>query len=203
MISNNLKAFLRPAKRRLIIVYSWISVFLGFLLFRKKEEVYYKLLKSSPTPFFTETVLRYRGAKIGERVYFLSNIIIRSKTNYQNLEIGDNCFVGQDVSFDLADKIILERDAAVSDGVKIYTHTDPGDRVMKNYPGLKKTFRSVCIGYGSSVRPGAIIMPGIKVGRCSIIAAGAVVIEDVADFTMVGGVPAKEIKKIDPSIFKE
>jgi acetyltransferase-like isoleucine patch superfamily enzyme len=44
---------------------------------------------------------------------------------------------------------------------------------------------------------GAIILPGVTVGENAIVAAGAVVNKDVADNTIVAGVPAKKIKNID------
>jgi len=43
---------------------------------------------------------------------------------------------------------------------------------------------------------GAIVLPGVTVGRGSIVAAGAVVTADVPPFTLAGGVPAKTIKQI-------
>lgn len=43
----------------------------------------------------------------------------------------------------------------------------------------------------------ATILPGITIGDGAIIAAGAVVTKDVEEKTVVGGVPAKFIKKID------
>jgi len=43
------------------------------------------------------------------------------------------------------------------------------------------------------IGPRAIILPGIKVGRGAIVAAGAVVTKDVPPFAIVGGVPAKII----------
>jgi galactoside O-acetyltransferase len=40
---------------------------------------------------------------------------------------------------------------------------------------------------------GAVILPGVTVGRGSVVGAGAVVTHDVAPFTIVGGVPARQI----------
>ena len=44
---------------------------------------------------------------------------------------------------------------------------------------------------------GAIITDGITIGKGAVIAAGAVVTKNVAPHTVVGGVPAKQIKAID------
>ena len=44
---------------------------------------------------------------------------------------------------------------------------------------------------------GAIICPGVTIGRNAVVAAGAVVTKDVPDNVVVAGVPAKVIKKID------
>ena len=41
---------------------------------------------------------------------------------------------------------------------------------------------------------GAVILPGVTIGRHSVVAAGAVVTRDVAPGTVVGGVPARELR---------
>ena len=43
------------------------------------------------------------------------------------------------------------------------------------------------------IGPRVIILPGVKIGKGAVVAAGAVVTKDVSEFTIVGGVPAKEI----------
>lgn len=43
----------------------------------------------------------------------------------------------------------------------------------------------------------AVVIEGVHVGEGAVVAAGAVVTHDVAPYTMVAGVPAKEIKKVD------
>ena len=43
------------------------------------------------------------------------------------------------------------------------------------------------------IGPRAIILPGVTIGRGAVVAAGAVVTSDVAEFAIVGGVPAKVI----------
>ncbi|KAF1296598.1 2,3,4,5-tetrahydropyridine-2,6-dicarboxylate N-acetyltransferase [Enterococcus sp. JM4C] len=43
----------------------------------------------------------------------------------------------------------------------------------------------------------AVVLEGVRIGRGAVVAAGAVVVEDVAPYTVVAGVPAKKIKEID------
>lgn len=45
------------------------------------------------------------------------------------------------------------------------------------------------------IGPRAIILPGVKIGKGAIVAAGAIVSKDVEPMSIVGGVPAKEIRK--------
>jgi acetyltransferase-like isoleucine patch superfamily enzyme len=56
--------------------------------------------------------------------------------------------------------------------------------------------KPIVIGDDVWIGANAVILPGVTIGKHVVVAAGAVVTKDVPDNTIVGGVPAKEIKKI-------
>ena len=56
----------------------------------------------------------------------------------------------------------------------------------------------VVIGHDVWIGHGATILPGVKVGDGAVVGAGAVVSHDVADYTIVGGVPARLIRERFP-----
>lgn len=58
------------------------------------------------------------------------------------------------------------------------------------------TTKPVIIGDDVWIGANAVILPGVTIGKHCVVAAGAVVTKDVPDNTIVGGMPAKEIKKI-------
>lgn len=69
----------------------------------------------------------------------------------------------------------------------------PYNKLCKIYPPIHK---EIYIGDNVWVGAGAVILPGCKIGNNSVIAAGAVVCNDVPDNVMVAGVPAKIKKKL-------
>ena len=58
------------------------------------------------------------------------------------------------------------------------------------------TTKQVIIGDDVWIGTNAVILPGVTIGRHSVVAAGAVVTKDVPDYCIVGGVPAKVIKSL-------
>ncbi|MDN6423843.1 MAG: transferase [Tetragenococcus koreensis] len=65
------------------------------------------------------------------------------------------------------------------------------ERRNTTYPSSVRLKKSVWIGAS------ATILPGVTVGENSVVAAGAVVTKDVSKDTVVAGVPARPIKKIN------
>ncbi|MEE1084340.1 MAG: DapH/DapD/GlmU-related protein [Paludibacteraceae bacterium] len=58
------------------------------------------------------------------------------------------------------------------------------------------TYGNIIIGDGTWIGARSTILSGVSVGKGCIIAAGSIVNKDVPDNTMVGGVPAKIIKRL-------
>lgn len=60
----------------------------------------------------------------------------------------------------------------------------------------RATYYGIGVGEGTWIGGRSTILPGVNIGKGCIIAAGSVVTKDVPDNTMVGGVPAKQIKEL-------
>ena len=107
--------------------------------------------------------------------------------------IGKNVFINHACSFLDMGGITLEDDVLLGPKVNLITENHPVNpadrRALISKPILIK--RNAWIGAA------ATILPGVTIGENAIVAAGAVVSRDVAANTIVGGVPAKFIKKID------
>lgn len=115
-----------------------------------------------------------------------------------NIHIGNNVFINQQCIFVGEEKITIE------DNVKI------GFRCMfitSNYepyfcPAIQKRvhyFEPIVIEKNVWIGSGAIILPGVTIGQGSVVAAGAVVTKDVPPLSLVGEVPARIIKTIEPN----
>lgn len=61
---------------------------------------------------------------------------------------------------------------------------------------------SVVIGEGSWLASGVTVTPGVKLGRCNLVCAGAVVTKSTPDYAIMAGTPARQIGKIDPETGK-
>jgi len=142
--------------------------------------------------------LRLVGVKIGKNVTIHSVKFFNVyRGGFPGLSIGDNCFLGDEVLIDLADDITLEDDVTLAERVTILTHVNVGfrDHPLQTYfPSYSK---GVVLKSGCFVGTNATILPGVTVGECGFVGAGAVVREDVSPYHVVGGVPARTIRLLD------
>jgi len=164
-----------------------------FLLF----EIALLLFKLIILPQARVVYLRMLGANIGKDVIIHDvNFFNCYRKGFKGLSIGDNCFIGNDCLFDLADSITLERNVTLSERVSIITHLNVGYRdhpLQIKFPSVAK---GVVINENVFVGVNATILPGVTVKSGSFIAASSLVNKDVEENTLVGGVPAAIIRKI-------
>lgn len=135
------------------------------------------------------------GASIDSTSNFKGGLIFdNTNFNYGNLLVEGNCYIGKRVFMDMVAPIIIKKDAVVSAGVTILTHQDVGERMLQSF--FERKLGPVVLDEGCWIGANATILNGIRIGKCAVVAAGAVVNRDVEDYTVVGGVPAKVIKRL-------
>lgn len=112
-----------------------------------------------------------------------------------NISVGDNFLSNYNVTILDVANVTIGNDCMIAPNVIITSVTHPTSPNSR----LKHTAiaKPVTIGNNVWIGANATILPGVTIGDNAIIAAGAVVNSDVAPNVIVGGVPAKIIKKLD------
>lgn len=127
-----------------------------------------------------------KGAMIDETAE-ISQIIFEG--NGKLLSIGACSFVGR-VNIALHDEVIIGQRVCINDGVRIFTAShDVLDPIWAN------TTAKVVIEDYVWIGTGAMILPGLRLGRGSVVGAGSVVSKSVAPGSIVVGNPAKPTSK--------
>lgn len=108
------------------------------------------------------------------------------------VSIGKNVIINKGATFISPGRVEIEDDVLIAPEVKIATvNHDMRDRHNLLH------FAKVTIKTNAWIGMGAILCPGVTVGRNAVVAAGSVVTRDVPDNAMVGGNPAQLIKMME------
>lgn len=107
------------------------------------------------------------------------------------MKIGKNIIINKGATILSPGIVEIEDNVLIAPEVKITTvDHDLSDRHNLFH------FKKVTLRENAWICMGAIICPGVTIGRNAVVAAGAVVTKDVSDNTVVGGNPARVIKTI-------
>lgn len=114
----------------------------------------------------------------------------------KNITIGKNVFINAGCKFQDQGGIFIDDGALIGHNVVLATlnHDLAPEKRQQLHPGAIHIGKNVWIGAN------AVVCAGVSVGDNAVIAAGAVVVKDVEANTVVGGVPAKLIKRIEPTV---
>lgn len=129
--------------------------------------------------------LRKLGARIGERCGIFRGTTVLGA---ERLVIGDGTNVGWRCLLDARGGLTIESDVVIASDVQVIS----GDHDIAS-PTFGVRLEPVTIGSRVWLASRCTVLKGVTIGYGGVVAAGAVVTEDVPRLTVVGGVPARRI----------
>lgn len=141
-----------------------------------KTWILHAIAHSTPFSDFAIKLQRSRGVKVGKDCHFSPYVLI-DLLYPQLVTIGDNVTIGSNTL--------------------IFAHANPTTNLFLKKNGYSRKVEPVNIKSGAVLFPGCIITAGVTIGENSLVGAGSVVFEDVPDFCVVVGNPARVVKKIE------
>lgn len=126
--------------------------------------------------------------ELGPNTLMFPGIVIHSP---KDVRIGSNCSVGEHVHIWGGGGISIGDDVLIATGTIITSQShDPDCRPIR----ASHIAQPIAIDDNVWIGAGAIILPGVSLGRNAIVAAGSVVRESVAAGCVVAGVPARVVR---------
>lgn len=183
-LKKYVKLIIKTLKELWIGIFRYIPTGIGTLI---RRLVYKPLLKSCGEKLYIQEAVKIKWLEkltIGDNVSINEFCWIEASGS---IDIGDNVWIGPRVSL-----------VSFKHNHTLYNHLY-GNRPINH--GADKIAQKIVIEDNVWLGANCIIMSGVTVGRGSIVAAGSVVTKDVPAYTVVAGVPAKEIKKVNEDYF--
>jgi acetyltransferase-like isoleucine patch superfamily enzyme len=150
------------------------------------------------------TITSARRIFIGERTMVGPNALLSVVTEHLRaryspcLRIGDDTSIGQNFVVSCVGEVSIGSQVLISSNVfvgdSMHRYDDPSRAVIEQGMAYRGPVR---IGDGAFIGVNAVIMPGVSVGRHAVVGAGAVVTEDVPDYHVVAGNPARALRRYD------
>lgn len=143
-------------------------------------------------------VLNYvwRNWLLGNLVRIAPRGVINVLHRLRGVTMGRDCFIDPAAIIETAypENVTLGNDVRVTAGAIIMTHIK-GPHYLRDKGFVPVVLQPVVLEDHCFIGVNAVILPGVTVGRASVVASGAVVTADVPPLTMVAGNPAKVVKR--------
>jgi maltose O-acetyltransferase len=119
------------------------------------------------------------------------------------VETGGELIVGEECRLNYGVSIGVVRSIRIGDRVRFgpYVMVIDSDFHELHNRNVRPEPRPVVIGSDVWIGAKASIMPGVTIGDGAVIGTASVVTRDVPAFTVVGGIPAKVLRELDPDRF--
>jgi acetyltransferase-like isoleucine patch superfamily enzyme len=136
------------------------------------------------------------GVHIEGRCIIYGPLTIRPVGGTKNITIGKGSFLNTEIRFGCPkDRITIGKNCQI--GPRVCFETMSHGMVYEPGKGRGRLSKPIVVDDEVWIGCGAIILQGVTIGKGAVVSAGAVVSKDVEPLTVVGGVPAKLLKKID------
>ena len=144
-------------------------------------------------------LLRGLGLRIGARSLLAGSVRLTGSGPVRALlSIGEGCYLTGPLHIDLTAPVRIGDCVYMGYDVMLITADhELGESVQRCG---RRVFRAIDVEDGVWIGSRAVILPGVRLGRGSVVAAGAVVTRDVPPDTMVGGVPARPIRHLEDPV---
>lgn len=128
----------------------------------------------------------------------LSSLAIRLQRS-RGVKIGNNCHISPYVLIDLLypQLVTIGDNVTLGSNAMIFAHANPTTNMFLKKNGYSRKVEPVTIKPGAILFPGCIVTAGVTIGQNSLVGVGSVVFEDVPDYCVVVGNPARIVKKIE------
>lgn len=171
--------------------YTWSDAFFGKAIPRLESYLldatlmFLHLTTYLPSHTIRNFIWRSVGVTLGKNSTLHTGVRVYDP---RNIKVGEGTIIGYGCFIDGRDKVTIGSHTDIASEVMIYSSEHD-----LSAPDFHAVSEPVSIGDYVFIGPRAIILAGVKIGDGAVVAAGAVVTKDVPAYTIVGGVPAKEI----------
>ena len=150
-----------------------------------RDTIVERIIPQIPSKSLRNIFIRWCGVKASKNVCFFPGFSIR---NPKGLVIEDGVYIGPKCLLDARRGLTIKKNAVIAYEAIIWTLNHDYNDIHFCGKG-----ESTIIGEYAWICSRSIILPGVKVGKCAIVASGAVVTKDVPPYAIVGGIPARII----------
>jgi acetyltransferase-like isoleucine patch superfamily enzyme len=130
--------------------------------------------------------------EFGDCVFIGSQAMIQGRFD-GTCKIGNHVWIGPQAYFD-ARCLKLEDYVGWGPGAKVLGSTHTAEPVSDPIITTPLVIKPVVVGYGADIGMNSSILPGVQIGAHAIVGAGSVVTNDVPDYAIVAGVPARILR---------
>jgi acetyltransferase-like isoleucine patch superfamily enzyme len=141
---------------------------------------------------------RLAGIRIGHGTVMSGSLrLTGSGPVTTRLVIGNNCYLNENITFNLGETVTVEENVSV--GMESLFLTNTHRMGSADFRGGVVVARPIVVGRGAWLGARVTVLPGVSIGAGAVVGGGAVVAADVPANVVAAGVPARTVRELHPA----